>query len=160
MTNINHSASAIVKPFHSSYKHAKTRRMGEVVVRPVVLGLLFVPCFTAVLATGLEAPRELTLDERVEYTRPGTTTVIADNAVFRYQSRLSEIADASLAMASANASYHSEIPYYDWMGMAGVDGHTLWGAAGKKYARLDSLPERFVAAVTRRYPTHFSDPLA
>ena len=90
----------------------------------------------------------------------GTTTVIADNAVFRYQSRLSEIADASLAMASANASYHSEIPYYDWMGMAGVDGHTLWGAAGKKYARLDSLPERFVAAVTRRYPTHFSDPLA
>lgn len=101
----------------------------------------------------------LTLDERVEYTRPGTNIVIADNAVFRFQSRLSEIADANRAMASANISYHSEIPYYDWMGMAGVSGHTLWGAAGKKYAGLDSLPERFVEAVIRRYPTHFSDPL-
>lgn len=101
----------------------------------------------------------MTLDERVEYTRPSTTLLVADNAIFRYQSRLSEIQDKHTSAASANISYHSEIGYYDWMGMMGVEGHTIWGAAGKKYAKLSELPSNFVDEVVRRYPTHFSDPL-
>jgi hypothetical protein len=98
----------------------------------------------------------LELDERVRYTPKSTGKEIADNAIFRFGSSLSDVKDRSKVLASACVSYSTQLPFYDWMGMRGVDGYTLWSGAGRKYASIAEFPQERRQKIERLSPGFFT----
>jgi hypothetical protein len=56
------------------------------------------------------------------------------------------------AIAARFSSTHIS-PFLGWMGMKGIDGHTVWHADGRKLEHVDQLPAAFRARIQALDPT-------
>lgn len=97
----------------------------------------------------------LELDERVRYTPASTGKEVADNAIFRFGSNLADLADRNKSVAPACVSYSTQMAYYGWMGMSGVDGYTLWNGAGRKFASIAEFPPERRRQIEQLAPDFF-----
>lgn len=99
-----------------------------------------------------------TYDERVAYRRRDGAWR-TDNAVYRYQTLLSELTNPEITSPSRNMMWSTELPWFTYMKMGERPGHLMWAGMGKKYNSLEDIPKYLVDEAERRYPGFLSTPI-
>lgn len=99
-----------------------------------------------------------TYDERIAYRRPDGEWRV-DNAVYRYHGYLSELTDPDNSAPHHDMMWSTELNWFTYMRMGDIPGHVMWAGMGRKYDRLDALPEEFLGEAERRYPGFLTTPI-
>jgi Protein of unknown function (DUF1838) len=98
-------------------------------------------------------------DERVAYIRPTDGARRVDNAVYRYMFSKRELESPRKTSVPFTMMWSTELNWFTWMKMGTRPGHLMWAGIGRKYDRLNQLPQTLLDATEVRFPGTFSKPL-
>jgi hypothetical protein len=77
-----------------------------------------------------------------------------------YHCSRAALADESLASVPATVTFGSFSTWIDWMKMGERPGNMVSRASGRKFARLEDMPPRFLGLLRERHPELAKDPAA
>lgn len=102
----------------------------------------------------------LTYPERFAIFNAQGEAIAADNSMYRYMVSLTQLGDPSITSVDCVMNWQTETGPWGWMKMPdSFTGHFIFGSLGRKYASLDDVPARYVAASEQRFPLHLAKPI-
>ena len=114
------------------------------------------PC--AVQDSAIAASLNFGAYDRATGAQVACARVVTDHAT--YHCSRTALADDALASVPATVTFGSFSSWVDWMKMGDRPGTMVSRAAGRKVARLEDMPSRFLDILRSRYPDLARDPAA
>lgn len=101
----------------------------------------------------------VTLDERVEYSRPSDGAWRRDNAFIRYATAWSDLMNPDLTSTPASSSFHTHVDWFTWLDMPDHPGGLMQGGSGRKFFGISDLPEDFLNFAESKFPGVLTTPV-